>query len=92
MFSGESCAVPSQYCTGIEIWQREDPASETTTVMCDAEGEDPCCSLAIPSQGINMAHTTVSEMKHIYLPFFMILFSQYFGILASTPFCFECRI
>jgi len=42
---------------GVEYWQREDPASETTTVKCDAEGEDPLCSLAIPSRGINMAHT-----------------------------------
>jgi len=55
---------------GIEYWQRESPPSEETTVMCDADGEDPKCSASIPSKGVNEAHTT------------------YFGILATTPFCF----
>jgi len=43
---------------GVEYWQHEDPPSEETTVKCDINGEDPCCSASIPSQGINAAHTS----------------------------------
>ncbi|KAF8507716.1 Alpha/Beta hydrolase protein [Gautieria morchelliformis] len=41
---------------GVEYWQNPDPASENTTRRCSADGEDPNCSSAIPSTGINMAH------------------------------------
>ncbi|KAF8907797.1 alpha/beta-hydrolase [Mucidula mucida] len=41
---------------GIEYWQKEDPASEDTTVRCSADGEDPRCSASVPSEGVNYAH------------------------------------
>jgi hypothetical protein len=48
---------------GIEYWQTTEPESqarvEDTTVQCDPEGEDPRCSLSVPSRGINSAHTRV---------------------------------
>ncbi|KAH6909359.1 Alpha/Beta hydrolase protein [Coprinopsis sp. MPI-PUGE-AT-0042] len=46
---------------GIEYWQTTEPGSqarvEDTTVQCDPDGEDPRCSLSVPSRGINAAHT-----------------------------------
>ncbi|KAJ7651227.1 Alpha/Beta hydrolase protein [Roridomyces roridus] len=43
---------------GIEYWQHEDPPAPSTTVRCDASGEDPCCSASIPSGGVTPAHAT----------------------------------
>ncbi|KAF9483200.1 alpha/beta-hydrolase [Pholiota conissans] len=43
---------------GVEYWQYESPSSEETTMKCDPVGEDPEGSASIPSQGINVAHTT----------------------------------
>ncbi|KAJ7596665.1 alpha/beta-hydrolase [Mycena floridula] len=57
------------FVTGVEYWQHTDPASHKTTRRCSKDGEDPKCSMSIPSQGLNIAHLT------------------YFGILATTPFC-----
>ena len=44
---------------GVEYWQHGKPASEATTVECNADGEDLACSASIPSQGLNVAHTMV---------------------------------
>ncbi|KAF8186622.1 Alpha/Beta hydrolase protein [Pholiota molesta] len=43
---------------GIEYWLYTTPHSEETTMKCDPEGEDPNGSASIPSQGVNLAHTT----------------------------------
>lgn len=45
---------------GVEYWQHSSPASSTTTVECEASGEDARCSLSVPSKGVNVAHTNVS--------------------------------
>jgi len=42
---------------GVEYWQHAMPPSGETTVQCDPEGEDPQCSVSIPSKGVNLAHT-----------------------------------
>ncbi|TEB31533.1 alpha/beta-hydrolase [Coprinellus micaceus] len=42
---------------GVEYWQHSKPPSNATTVQCDTSGEDPRCSVSIPSRGINLAHT-----------------------------------
>ncbi|KAF4610721.1 hypothetical protein D9613_007122 [Agrocybe pediades] len=39
-----------------EYWQIPDPAIPETVKKCDASGEDPTCSLQIPTHGINDAH------------------------------------
>jgi len=41
---------------GIEYWQADDPAIAENIVRCEAHGEDPNCSLSIPSGGVNDAH------------------------------------
>ncbi|KAF9522004.1 alpha/beta-hydrolase [Crepidotus variabilis] len=43
---------------GVEFFQNPDPPSAQTTKQCDPSGEDPTCSAAIPSGGINAAHLT----------------------------------
>ncbi|KAF5327684.1 hypothetical protein D9619_004300 [Psilocybe cf. subviscida] len=43
---------------GVEYWQYTHPASESTTKKCNAEGEDATCSASVPSQGVNLAHTS----------------------------------
>ncbi|KAF8872586.1 Alpha/Beta hydrolase protein [Infundibulicybe gibba] len=43
---------------GVEYWQREDPATELTTIKLSDDGEDPNGSASIPSHGINRAHVT----------------------------------
>jgi hypothetical protein len=45
--------------TGVEYWQHASPPSESTTVECNALGEDPACSASIPSRGLNVAHAMV---------------------------------
>lgn len=42
---------------GVEYWQHSSPASHSTTVQCDPSGEDPKCSISVPSRGVNVAHT-----------------------------------
>ncbi|KAJ2934112.1 hypothetical protein H1R20_g2991, partial [Candolleomyces eurysporus] len=44
---------------GVEYWQYASPPSNSTTVQCDMSGEDPKCSLSIPTRGITIAHTNV---------------------------------
>ncbi|KAJ4000028.1 alpha/beta-hydrolase [Lentinula boryana] len=70
---------------GIEYWQNSEPATVTNVVKCDAHGEDPNCSLSIPSSGVNDAHLTVGTrlLEHIHL----LNLLKYFGIVATTPFC-----
>ncbi|KAJ3805149.1 Alpha/Beta hydrolase protein [Lentinula aff. lateritia] len=41
---------------GIEYWQEYEPAIAENVVKCDPQGEDPSCSLSIPSGGVNDAH------------------------------------
>ena len=53
------------YCHhSVEYWQYTSPPSESTTVQCDAytgsAGEDPKCSISVPSRGVTIAHTNVS--------------------------------
>jgi hypothetical protein len=48
---------------GIEYWLYTTPHSEETTMKCDPEGEDPNGSASIPSQGVNLAHTTVRIVR-----------------------------
>ncbi|KAE9401608.1 alpha/beta-hydrolase [Gymnopus androsaceus JB14] len=43
---------------GIEYWQSDEPAIPDNIVRCEAHGEDPNCSLQIPSSGVNDAHIT----------------------------------
>ncbi|KIK67025.1 hypothetical protein GYMLUDRAFT_92863 [Collybiopsis luxurians FD-317 M1] len=43
---------------GIEYWQAGDPARVESIIRCEAHGEDPKCSLSIPSTGVNDAHLT----------------------------------
>ncbi|KAJ3535796.1 hypothetical protein NMY22_g6327 [Coprinellus aureogranulatus] len=42
---------------GVEYWQHSKPPSNSTTVQCDMSGEDPRCSVSVPSRGITLAHT-----------------------------------
>ncbi|KDR80831.1 hypothetical protein GALMADRAFT_153251 [Galerina marginata CBS 339.88] len=48
---------------GIEFFQNPDPASAAMTKKCDSSGEDPTCSAAIASKGINAAHLTYFNIK-----------------------------
>ncbi|KAJ3912214.1 Alpha/Beta hydrolase protein [Lentinula edodes] len=41
---------------GIEYWQEYEPAIAENVVKCEPQGEDPSCSLSIPSGGVNDAH------------------------------------
>ncbi|KAJ3759648.1 alpha/beta-hydrolase [Lentinula raphanica] len=43
---------------GIEYWQSSEPAIVENVVKCKSDGEDPKCSLSIPSGGVNDAHLT----------------------------------
>ncbi|KAJ3724951.1 alpha/beta-hydrolase [Lentinula guzmanii] len=43
---------------GIEYWHNSEPATVENVVKCDAHGEDPNCSLSVPSSGVNDAHLT----------------------------------
>lgn len=72
--------------TGIEYWQYTHPASGDTTAKCDPEGEDPCCSASVPSQGVTLAHTNVSDVNDVFIEF-PAQSTKYFGIMATTPFC-----
>jgi hypothetical protein len=53
---------------GVEYWQYASPPSDSTTVQCDMSGEDPKCSLSVPSRGITIAHTNVSVLNYYTTP------------------------
>ncbi|KAJ4494048.1 Alpha/Beta hydrolase protein [Lentinula edodes] len=41
---------------GIEYWQEYEPPIAENVVKCEPQGEDPNCSLSLPSGGVNDAH------------------------------------
>ncbi|KAJ4468246.1 Alpha/Beta hydrolase protein [Lentinula aciculospora] len=43
---------------GIEYWQNSEPPTVENVIKCEDQGEDPNCSLSIPSGGVNDAHLT----------------------------------